>query len=197
MTNPAVPKPVSSLELEDAHNIYLARTYAYVAAGKHGLVILDIEKPEAPKVDQVFNADGCINDLHDVKLGITYVSEFAYLADGKNGMRVVQLTSPETPGNDGFSPRPTPKLIATFKIPKGGEEPWRSPRGWTLRTAPWMRTATRSPSSAGSGPDHSTSSSSVSSTSARVPPSPGGSATTRVTRFTARPGRSRRHAPLR
>ncbi len=35
-------------------------------------------------------------------------------------MRVVQLTSPETPGNDGFSPRPTPELIATFKIPRGG-----------------------------------------------------------------------------
>jgi hypothetical protein len=121
VTNPAVPRPVSSFELEDAHNIYLARTYAYVAAGKNGLVILDIERPEAPRVDQVFNAEGHINDLHDVKLGITYVSEFAYLADGKNGMRVVQLTSPETPGNDGFSPRPTPRLIATFKIPKGGE----------------------------------------------------------------------------
>jgi len=58
--------------------------------------------------------------LHDVKLGITYVSEFAYLADGKNGLRVVQLTSPETPGNQGFSPRPTPKLIATYPIPHGG-----------------------------------------------------------------------------
>ena len=121
VTNPAVPRPLGALPLEDAHNIYLARTYAYVAAGKNGLVILDIEKPDAPRVDQVFNAGGCINDLHDVKLGITYVSEFAYLADGKNGMRVVQLTSPETPGNDGFSPRPTPRLIATFKIPKGGE----------------------------------------------------------------------------
>jgi hypothetical protein len=48
------------------------------------------------------------------------VSEFAYIADGKNGLRVVQLTSPETPGNFGFSPRPTPELIATYKIPKGG-----------------------------------------------------------------------------
>ena len=83
-------------------------------------MILDIEKPEQPRVDQVFNADGCINDLHDVKLGITYASEFAYLADGKNGMRVVQLTSPETPGNNGFIPRPTPELIATYKLPEGG-----------------------------------------------------------------------------
>ncbi len=121
LTNPAVPRPIGALPLEDAHNIYLARTYAYVAAGKNGLVILDIERPDAPRVDQVFSAGGSINDLHDVKLGITYVSEFAYLADGKNGMRIVQLTGPETPGNDGFSPRPTPKLIATFKVPRGGE----------------------------------------------------------------------------
>jgi hypothetical protein len=120
-TDLAHPRPVSALELPEAHNIYLARTYAYVAAGRQGLVILDIERPDQPRVDQVFNAGGCINDLHDVKLGITYVSEFAYLADGRNGMRVVQLTSPETPGNDGFSPRPTPHLIATFPIPKGGE----------------------------------------------------------------------------
>jgi hypothetical protein len=79
-------------------------------------VILDIEKPEQPRVDQVFDADGCIDDLNDVKLGITYVSEFAYLADGKNGMRVVQLTSPNTRGNTGFSPRPTPELIATYRL---------------------------------------------------------------------------------
>jgi hypothetical protein len=59
--------------------------------------------------------------VHDVKLGITYVSEFAYVADGRNGLRVIQLTSPETPGNYGYSPRPTPRLIATYKIPKGGE----------------------------------------------------------------------------
>ena len=114
------PSPVAVLPLAEAHNIYLARTYAYVAAGSQGLVILDITTPEQPRVDQVFNAGGCINDLHDVKLGITYVSEFAYLADGKNGMRVVQLTSPETPGNDGYSPRPTPCLIATYPLPRHG-----------------------------------------------------------------------------
>ena len=90
------------------------------SAGSQGLIILNIEKPAQPRIDQVFNAGGCINDLQDVKLGITYVSEFAYLADGRNGLRLVQLTSPETPGNDGFSPRPTPQLIATYPIPHGG-----------------------------------------------------------------------------
>jgi LVIVD repeat len=114
------PVPVAKVPLAEAHNIYPARTYAYVAAGSQGLVILDIENPEKPRIDQVFDAGGCINDVRDVKLGITYVSEFAYLADGRNGLRVVQLTSPETPGNYGFSPRPTPELIATYKLPKGG-----------------------------------------------------------------------------
>jgi hypothetical protein len=121
VTDLAHPKPVSRLKLPEAHSIYVARTYAYVAAGKKGLVILDVEKPEDPKIDQVYDADGCINDLHDVKLGITYSSEFAYLADGKNGLRVVQLTSPETPGNGGFSPKPRPKLIASHKLPHGAK----------------------------------------------------------------------------
>lgn len=115
------PVPVSKIRIPDCHNVYLARTYAYVAGGPRGLIILDITRPDMPVVDQIFDADGCINDLRDVKLGITYVSQFAYLADGKNGMRIVQLTSPDTPGNDGFSPRPTPKLIATYKIPHEGK----------------------------------------------------------------------------
>ncbi len=120
VTDPAHPQHVSVLAMEDARGVYLARTYAYVAGGKKGLVILDIENPAKPRVDQAYNAGGRINDLNDVKLGITYVSEFAYLADGKNGLRIVQLTSPDTPGNQGFSPRPTPALIATFPIPEGG-----------------------------------------------------------------------------
>ncbi|MEX2091241.1 MAG: hypothetical protein WD971_01125, partial [Pirellulales bacterium] len=121
VTDLAHPRPVTELEIEDVHNLYLARTYAYVAAGHQGLVIVDVENPEAPFIDQVFDADGRINDLHDVKLAITNASEFAYLADGKNGMRVVQLTSAETPGSPGFSPRPCPRLIATRKLPDEGE----------------------------------------------------------------------------
>ncbi|MCH8045290.1 MAG: hypothetical protein IID44_16385 [Planctomycetes bacterium] len=114
------PRFKAKLRLPEAHNIYVARTYAYVAGGKHGLIIVDVENPERPKIDQIYNAGGRINDLHDVKLGICYTSQFAYLADGKNGLRIVQLTSPETPGNGGFSPRPTPQLIATRTLPNGG-----------------------------------------------------------------------------
>ena len=51
------PKFVSALPLDDARNIYLARTYAYVAAGRHGLVILDILNPPRPIIDQVYSAE--------------------------------------------------------------------------------------------------------------------------------------------
>jgi hypothetical protein len=120
VTDLSKPVPVSMIRIPDAHNIYLARTYAYVAAGPRGLVILDTTNAAAPQLDQVFNAGGCMDDVRDVKLGIAYNSLIAYVADGKNGMRVVQLTSPETPGYEGFSPRPTPRLIATFR-PKEGK----------------------------------------------------------------------------
>ncbi len=120
ITDLAKPAPVHTFPLADARNIYLARTYAYVAAGRQGLVILDITNPTQPKLDQVYNAGGRLCDVSDVKLGITYTSEFAYVADGRNGLRVIQLTSPETPGNQGFSPKPTPYLIATYPIPEGG-----------------------------------------------------------------------------
>jgi hypothetical protein len=102
--------------LHDARSIYLARTYAYVAGGKQGLVIVDVQRPEQPVLDQAYTANGQINDTRDVKLGITNASVFAYLADGTNGMRVVQIFAPnDNPNYLGFSPRPTPKLIATYR----------------------------------------------------------------------------------
>ena len=50
ITDLAQPKPVANalVPLDDARNIYVARTYAYVSAGKQGLAIIDVEKPEAP-----------------------------------------------------------------------------------------------------------------------------------------------------
>ena len=120
ITNLHDPRLVHTLPLHECRNVYLARTYAYVAGGEEGLIIVDITKANQPVIDQIYIADGCISDLHDVKLGITYTSEFAYLADGKNGLHVVQLTSPDTPGAGGFSPRPAPRLIATRKLPKEG-----------------------------------------------------------------------------
>jgi hypothetical protein len=116
ITTPERPRLVESAttSIADAQGLYVARTYAYVAAGSEGLVIVDVERPERPRVDQTFNAGGAINDSRDVKVAMTNASVFAYIADGVNGLQVVQLVSAnDTPGAFGFSPRPTPQLIAT------------------------------------------------------------------------------------
>jgi hypothetical protein len=116
-TDLAHPKliPEAQTPLEDARNVYVARTYAYVSAGKQGLAIIDVEKPNAPKLDQIFTAGGQLNDVNDVKIGMVSASAFAFVADGKNGLRVLQILSPwDDPAHfSGFSPRPTPKLIAS------------------------------------------------------------------------------------
>jgi hypothetical protein len=103
----------ASISLPDARNVYVARTFAYVAGGAQGLVIIDVEKPESPKIYQIFNNDGQINDLNDVKVASTNASLFAYLADGVNGLKVLQLTDPErVPQFYGFSPDVKPLQIA-------------------------------------------------------------------------------------
>jgi hypothetical protein len=109
-----VPLPHATVRLRNAGRLYVARTYAYVANGPEGLAIIDVENPESPRLDQMFNAGGALNDTRAVQIGSVSASEFALVADGKNGLRVVQLISPDTvPGAQGFSPRPNPKLIAT------------------------------------------------------------------------------------
>jgi hypothetical protein len=117
VTDLAHPKPIANAQvpLPEARNIYVARSYAYVSAGRQGLAIIDVEKPDAPKLDQLFNADGQLNDVNDVKIGMVAASAFAFVADGKNGLRVLEIVSPwDDPAHfSGFSPRPIPKLIAT------------------------------------------------------------------------------------
>jgi hypothetical protein len=122
ITDPDRPTAVkgSLVPLREAGRLYVARTYAYVANGREGLAIIDVENPEAPRLDQMFNAGGVMNDTRAVQIGSVNASQFALVADGHNGLRVVQLISPDTvPGAQGFSPRPNPKLIATY--PTHGE----------------------------------------------------------------------------
>jgi hypothetical protein len=113
---PAAPRAVSAVPLPDARQVYVARTYAYVAAGRQGLAIVDVTRPEAMRLVRLFDARGAIDDCNDVKVGITNTSLFAYLADGRNGLRVLQLTAPgRDAGAHGFSPPPDPLVIATFR----------------------------------------------------------------------------------
>jgi hypothetical protein len=115
VTNPDHPAlvPSAHVPLADAHHVFVARTYAYVADGRDGLAIIDVERPTAPRVKMMYTADGKLNDARDVVIGATNASDYAYVADGANGLKVIQLMSPESqPNFYGFSPEPKPELIA-------------------------------------------------------------------------------------
>jgi hypothetical protein len=121
VTHPESPKLVSknAIRINEAHRVYVARTYAYVAAGAEGLVIVDVERPEAMRELTRFNAGGQLRDSRDVIVGSTNASLFAYVADGAGGLKVLQLTSPDTqPKFYGFSPEPKPELIASYRTKK-------------------------------------------------------------------------------
>src|SRR5262249_42173137 len=108
--------PGAAVALDDARNVYVSRTYAYVAGGRQGLLLVDVERPEQPALAETFTANGAMDDVNDVKVGMTNASLFAYVADGKHGLRVVQMFSPEeNPNHYGFSPVSTPSLVATFR----------------------------------------------------------------------------------
>ncbi len=117
VTNPAHPLFVegASVPLANAQRVYVARTYAYIAAGIEGLAIVDVWNPERPELVQVFNAGGQLIDTRDVIVASTNASLFAYVADGAGGIKVLQLTSPDSqPNFYGFSPAPRPELIASY-----------------------------------------------------------------------------------
>jgi hypothetical protein len=118
VTNPRQPRLTARniIRLENAQRIFVARTFAYVAAGRDGMVIVDIERAEAMKEYQRFNDNGKLVDTRDVIVASTNASLFAYVADGKGGLKVLQLTSPESqPKFYGFSPDPKPQIIASYK----------------------------------------------------------------------------------
>jgi hypothetical protein len=117
ITNPIRPRSIRGavVRLADPHKLYVARTYAYVANGREGLAIIDVENPEAPKLTMKFDADGQLDDTRAVQIGSVAGSMYALVADGHNGFRVVQMISPDTvQGSYGFSPKPAPRLIATY-----------------------------------------------------------------------------------
>ena len=102
--------------MDNARRLFVSRTYAYIAAEGQGIAIVDVERPEQPKLVQYFDADGQLNDAQDIVVATTNASLFAYVADGKNGLKVVQLTSPELqPKFYGFSPKPNPQLVAQHR----------------------------------------------------------------------------------
>ena len=136
--------PGAVVTLDDARNVNVSRTYAYVAGGKQGLALVNVEQPEHPRLDQMFTADGKIERCERRE-------------DRHGRCQRLRLSRrrpqrPAHPAGDfargfaesyGFSPRPTPKLIATYRT--GG--PALAISRASTATAPWMKAATSSPCS--------------------------------------------------
>jgi len=120
ITSPETPRLAASIPMNDARDITIMRSYAYIAAGADGLAVLDIERVEEPGEMRYFTAGGCINDASAVQCAATYGSLFCYVGDGVNGLRVIQLISPaDGDHSKGISPDPFPRLIGTYCDNKG------------------------------------------------------------------------------
>lgn len=117
LRNP-VAVPSGTVPLANARKVYLARTYAYVAAKQDGLVIVNITRPQAPVIYLKETFGGRMTDVEDVMVATTNASLIGYVADGRNGVKVLQMTSPDSQRNFyGFSPAPKPEIIAWAKTP--------------------------------------------------------------------------------
>lgn len=121
VTNPASPKLVSgnTIPMKRAYKMHLARTFAYVAAGEEGLVIVDITNPAKMVEYQRTTIEGQITDARDVVVATTNASLMGYIADGAGGLKVIQLTSPSSqPNFYGYSPDPKPQFVASYPTAK-------------------------------------------------------------------------------
>lgn len=111
VTTPEKPDTIKLVEgaftpLGHAHSIYVARTYAYIGNGSEGVAIVDITNPEKPGEVIKFDGGGKLDDVHDVKVGMTNASVFAYVANGKHGVEIIELMTPELDTKyGGFSPK--------------------------------------------------------------------------------------------
>ena len=107
----------NTINIANAHKVFVARTYAYVAAGSEGIYIVDVTNPTKMETYQIFKDD--IVDARDIVIGTTNASLMGYVADGRAGLKVIQMTSPESqPRYYGFSPEPKPETIAHYKTSK-------------------------------------------------------------------------------
>ena len=81
----------------------VARRYAYVAAGKDGIAIIDVEKSEQPNLDHMFGWRP-VSHVNDVKIGMVDASALAFVADGKTDCALATGFARGSPTAHGFSP---------------------------------------------------------------------------------------------
>lgn len=97
-----IPNTVGTCDTPgEANSIFIDRDYAYIADGKSGLQIIDIEDKKNPKIIGNFNTDGFLNDVF-VK------DDYVYLADMQS-FTIIDIKD-----------KSNPKLITSYDLFKEG-----------------------------------------------------------------------------
>ena len=71
-------------------DIYVSGSYAYIAADRAGLRVVDVSDPAAPAEAGLYDAPYHVN-------GVAVAGGYAYVADWPRGLRVVDVTNPAAP----------------------------------------------------------------------------------------------------
>ena len=131
VTVPAKAKQVGdTYPVADARNVYVAREYAYVAAGAEGVMFVDITvptklravidpqeemaNPGAAKPLPPFDAGGRLRDVNMVRIGMVNDSVYAMVADGQTGLHVLQVVTPMDGGRSAYGFSPSPRIARTI-----------------------------------------------------------------------------------
>jgi hypothetical protein len=73
-----------------ANNVDVNGSYAYVAAGSAGLIVVNVANPSNPVIVASLDTPGNANDVR-------VVGNTAYVADGPAGLRIIDVTNPLQP----------------------------------------------------------------------------------------------------
>lgn len=99
-SDPTKPKILSSIILPDfAHDIYISSSYAYVAAGRAGLKVVDVSNPSSPKEVGYL-------DTPDLAEGVYVLGSYAYVPDGFAGLRFIDVSNASSPKEVGHYDTP-------------------------------------------------------------------------------------------
>ena len=85
-------------------------------AGKHGLALVNVEQPEQPRLDQIFTAEW--RDQRFERRENRRGGRQRLCLSRRRRQRpadAADFSPSDSPNSYGFSPRPTPKLIASYR----------------------------------------------------------------------------------
>lgn len=90
LSNFMAPAPVGQVPCPDAEDIFLAGSYAYVAGGQQGLIIVNIGDPRQPYVESTLPLSGSATR-------VCVVGNIAYLVSYENGLQIVNVADKQRP----------------------------------------------------------------------------------------------------